>query len=261
MGSTSGVTVVNSEESSATLTVAPVQPVSGTVWLDLDLDGAHDEIEPLLPDVSIELVAESDPTVVLAETATDIDGSYSFDEVLVGDYRLTAQQGVRGVAAHTDSDGGSDWVVAVGVVDEPVTADFAGRGMATLQGRVLHATAEVALANVAVSCSWIGFDGRLLSADDVVFSATTGGDGRYSIQRLPYGDVQCTFRAPGFPDPEFFIVSLTAPTTPQGDIAFGRQTPLVGNDPRPAMALALALLLLGGGLAAVAGRRPRRAAY
>jgi uncharacterized repeat protein (TIGR01451 family) len=65
-------------------------PVSGTVFIDTDRDGARDAGETPLPGVLIELL-DGNGTVV-ASVTTDANGNYTFPNVLPGDYTIRETQ-------------------------------------------------------------------------------------------------------------------------------------------------------------------------
>ena len=62
----------------------PMGEIHGTVFLDEDLDGLQGPSEPGIEGVTVEL--KQFDGVVLESTDTDPDGSYSFEELLAGEY-------------------------------------------------------------------------------------------------------------------------------------------------------------------------------
>lgn len=59
--------------------------VSGTVWLDEDLDGIFDIEEARLTDVQVQLISNG---VVIATVVSDGNGAYDFSDVFPGDYTI-----------------------------------------------------------------------------------------------------------------------------------------------------------------------------
>ncbi len=81
--------------------------VSGKVWAELDLDNVHDSNEPLLSGVTIKLYdAEGN---LVATTATDANGAYSFTELAPGVYSIVETQPANYLdyAALAGSEGGT----------------------------------------------------------------------------------------------------------------------------------------------------------
>src|SRR6266404_5707522 len=68
--------------------------IHGLVWNDINRNGLLDAGEPGLPSTLVELVATTDTViansddVILAATATDSAGNYSFSSVAAGQYYL-----------------------------------------------------------------------------------------------------------------------------------------------------------------------------
>lgn len=62
-----------------------VSSLSGGVWFDEDLDGVLDIEEAGLTGVQVELIRDG---VVIATTATDANGDYTFNNILPGDYTV-----------------------------------------------------------------------------------------------------------------------------------------------------------------------------
>jgi Tol biopolymer transport system component len=63
----------------------PLGSIGDLVWADVDGDGMQDAGEPGLAGISLELLANDIP---YAQTTTDADGHYLFDNLPPGDYRL-----------------------------------------------------------------------------------------------------------------------------------------------------------------------------
>ncbi|NLS95882.1 MAG: hypothetical protein GXX96_27415 [Planctomycetaceae bacterium] len=126
--------------------------VSGTVFEDIDLDNSQDAGDPGIAGVTLKLqqlvggqYADTGMT-----TVTDADGSYRFDELLPGTYRIVETQpsGYYSVGAAAGNVGGAvrglvvdaDTIGEIGLLggEDSVENDFAEAAPAELSGHVYH---------------------------------------------------------------------------------------------------------------------------
>ncbi len=66
--------------------LSPLYRVGNLVWQDLNRDGLAESGEPGVPGVLVQLLDDTD--TVIAETVTDSAGTYAFEDVAAGDYRV-----------------------------------------------------------------------------------------------------------------------------------------------------------------------------
>jgi len=183
-------TVGTSDISDLNFGIAQPQPVSGSVWLDEDLDGINDIGEAGLTGIVVELV-DSDGNVV-ATTTTDANGDYSFDEVFPGSYTvnvddtslpsgLTNTAGQFGLdprpinvtdAPVEDVDFGYIPVTNTGAIGDRVWSDADGDG--------IQDPGEAGIEGVTVNL--------LDSSGAIIATTTTGADGDYLFTNVPYGE-------------------------------------------------------------------------
>jgi hypothetical protein len=181
-----------------------VGAVRGVVWFDRNGNGAIDPREWLLPGVSVRLtsvvgaVSAAAPSAaarpdVDQSTTTAADGSYSFTNLPVGAYAVTASAVIDGFDRTSDTDGALDWVVAVEVLAGATdVADFAGLGRGRILGSVFEAATNQPLGFATVTCRWSGFDDVAGTADDVAFDVKASSDGTFDIAGVPYGEFSCS---------------------------------------------------------------------
>ena len=183
------------------------QPVTigDFVWDDLDGDGIQDGGEPGLGGVSIEL--RDGGGGVVATTSSAGDGSYSFTNVIPGDYTVEFTAPAGAIASGTDQGGDDNLdsdVNASGVASITVvsgTSDFSiDAGFLTpitigdlvwddLDGDGIQDAGEPGVGSVAVDL----LDG----AGTVVASTTTAGDGSYTFTGVDPGTYRVRFTPTG----------------------------------------------------------------
>lgn len=175
--------------------------IGDTIWLNLDGNTNRDPNEPGLADVEISLYAagpdgvlETSDDLEVARETTESDGSYLFDHLSPGAYRVTYDEGDldAGLRALTDADGPDHSVTVLQL--EPDGArldiDFGVRGSSTLDGTVfidsdgdgIQDSGEVPLPDVAVTVRWEG------PAGPIDFSLVTDVDGFWELVNMPAGD-------------------------------------------------------------------------
>ncbi|CAB4573211.1 MAG: DUF11 domain-containing protein [Actinobacteria bacterium] len=190
--------------------------IGDRLWFDIDGDGA-DAPEPgdtPLAGVPLTITWSGPDTIVgtsddvAITTATDATGSYLVGSLPNGPVRVAVDiSGLPGFTSTYDGDG----LVTLHTVtitltdDDPGTAgideanrrdaDTAFTGTGSIGDQLwIDADAdgvldggETGLAGIDVTVRWAGLDGVAGTADDVVFTTTTGSDGRYLVERLPAG--------------------------------------------------------------------------
>lgn len=196
------------------------QSVGNRLWWDQDdsADATDGLSEPRIPAVDITATwAGWDGTFGTGDdldfvTATDPAGTYVFDAIPPGDFRVTVDdtQLPVGLTSPTyDLDGtGSAHTVAVTVDpgEDQLDVDFSYTGVGSIGDTVWFDhdgdgaidPGEPGLGGVTVTLDWAGGDGVLgddpgtagidESADDVSLTTVTAHDGTYEFENLPEGD-------------------------------------------------------------------------
>ncbi len=183
--------------------------IGDKIWYDADGDGEQDATEEGIKDVTVQLLKNSDGSVV-ATTTTANDGSYQFDNVPADTYRLkfvkptdtsfTTQDNIADDAKDSDANTTSGETAAFSVSDgDTITHLDAGLKYDNSLGNLvwedlnqdgIQDTGEDGIENVTV---------KLLASNGTTEIATTNtdSDGLYSFTNLKPGD---------------YIVQVTAPT-------------------------------------------------
>lgn len=180
--------------------------IGDTVWLDLDGDGVQGPGEPGIAGQRVDLVwvgpdglLGTDDDVILT-TTTAADGTYLFEQLPDGDFRVEVVGGIAGTAVNTGDPDGGDPSQSLVTLDGGVAnldQDFGYQGTGTIGDTIWWdvdadgiddgAAAEPRLAGVNVVVTWLGVDG-VASPDDIEFTTTTGADGTYRVNHLPAGN-------------------------------------------------------------------------
>jgi SdrD B-like domain len=184
--------------------------VRGVIWFDRDHDGMMDPGEWVLPGVpvTLELIGHDSlqmQRILLSDattrtTTTRLDGTYEFNGLPAGRYRVRATAAIAGFEYTGDTDAlaggsaaGTDWIVEVQVPIGGVgIADYAGLGKGILAGTVYELQTFAAASFATVTCRWGGFDDVLGTEDDVSFVVTADVDGRFELAGVPYGRYSCS---------------------------------------------------------------------
>jgi len=253
--------------------------VSGTVWLDLDLDLTRTAPEPPLEGVVIRLLDDAGDLVTTATTLAD--GSYSFQGLIPGDYTIEIDQtsvpdGYE-LAADPDGDttGATDVTLAPG--EDLTDQDFIEQGTGSIGDLVWLDTdsdgtydpGEEPLANITVGLTWAGPDGEFGTDDDWEYpSQITGDDGLYRFSNLPpglyQGAVDLDTVGPGMSSttPPSYRVDLGAGDDyDDGDMGFAPDDdplPMTGIDADRMGMAAFASLLAGFALLLIGKELERR---
>ena len=172
-----------------------------------------------------------------AHTTTGASGEYRFSRLAPGNYRVTASIESAGIEYTFDTDGRRDWSVAVSLTaGGTATAQFAGLGKGTIDGKVYTSTTDAPISNAAVQCRWAGFDDVLRTSDDVMLDATADAGGQFHLAAVPYGQFSCVGRDPvtgtDSAVADVWVLSVV-PVHPQLPVTPTRQTPPVAPQQPP----------------------------
>ncbi|GAA3008312.1 Ig-like domain-containing protein [Actinokineospora diospyrosa] len=178
------------------LSSPPHTTVSGKVWIDRNLDGQFQADEWPLPGIAVALAGGS-TRMAAAESSTvyaisGVDGQYSFENVEMASYTISAVFPDGGFTYTSDPDGPADWSANLAVSGSPITAvNFAGTGQGTIRGTVHTRATRAPVPDPAVVCVWAGLDHTLHTADDVTMSTTGDTAGSFTLSQLPFGAFSC----------------------------------------------------------------------
>lgn len=190
-----------------TLTLDPypgIGSIGDRVWFDLDGAGDQDPTEEGIANVTVILEADLDGdgiTDYTAETTTDSDGGYLFDELPAGDYTITVDETTLpdGMGQTYDYDGlgtphTSDYTLAENEHNQE--QDFGYRGLGSIgdlvwfdaNGDGAQDPSEEGIENVTLTLEGdVDGDGV-----DEIFTTTTDADGLYLFDFLPAGNYTIT---------------------------------------------------------------------
>jgi hypothetical protein len=188
------------------------------VWLDLDGNAQPTAGEPGVPAVGMTLTwAGFDDDFgsaddVVRTTSTDAAGTYRFEQLPGGSYRLAVATGdlPRGVRSSGDPDGGSDngssLILAAGVAR--TEQDFGFRGDASAGDRAWldvdadgrQDAGEPGYAGLPLAVLMAGADAIFATADDIAVSVTTANDGSYLLTGMPSGRVRISYASTALAD-------------------------------------------------------------
>jgi hypothetical protein len=164
--------------------------VGDRIWLDANANGVQDAGENGINGVTVQLVDSANNVVATATTSGD--GNYTFDHLLGGSYsvRVVTSSLPVGLAPTYDLDGIATANVASFLLDAGASrtdVDFGYRYTGSIGDRVWLDTN----ANGAQDAGEAGINGvtveLLNSANSVIATATTSGDGNYTFSNLAGG--------------------------------------------------------------------------
>ncbi|HEY5516467.1 MAG TPA: SdrD B-like domain-containing protein, partial [Pengzhenrongella sp.] len=211
--------------------------IGDRAWVDLNLDGVQDAVEPGLGGLTVEVtwlgadgvLGGGDDLVI--QTVTAGDGGYLVPGLPDGDYTVAVVAGVpAGYAPSWDEIGAADGASVVTGLgsdgpEDHSTADFGYGGTGALGGTVwldrnadgvLGTPAEAGLPGIGIDVTWAGPDGVLGTPDDVVIHVVTGPNGVWLVEGMPPGP---------------FIAAVDLTTLPPGtSVVFDRESGLVSPD-------------------------------
>lgn len=220
------------EDDQASVIVTPLSSLAGSVFVDFNNDGARQNAEPGIPGVTLTLNGTDDLSQpVNRTTMTGPDGSYLFDNLRPGTYRLIETQ-PPAYSNGTDAVGtaagtlGSDVVTAIplgaGVVATGYTFGELG---ATLSGTVFNDSNK----NGSIEGGETGFSGVTVTLENgdgnIVASAQTAADGAYHFDNLPIGPYRVVSTPPlGYGQSSPITVAVNLPLVGLTGQNFGETT-------------------------------------
>jgi hypothetical protein len=222
---------------------APSGRVEGIVWIDTDRDGVKDAGEAALPGMRVRLSLRGGTQV--ASVYADADGRYTFTGVNPGDYDVTAELTTGGMTPSWDTDGGTDWRVALTVASGTAKADLAAVGPYSLSGQVYYRASNAGSPAAAVQCRWSGLDGVPGNNDDAVFSVVADAEGRFQLNNVPTGTYSCsgTDSETGIQTPP---LNAVVDGSPLGLLRMPLDAATPGGSPLPRTGSNTAVWILGG---------------
>jgi uncharacterized repeat protein (TIGR01451 family) len=267
----------DSDTEDTTINAPPPPPadpssIGDTVFFDANSNGIQDPGEPGFLGVAVRIL--DDGSAVLATTVTGEDGAYRFDNLAAGDYTVEVVL-PAGTALATAS---NPWPVSLPAGETYEVADFGLIGTGSIGQIIWEDTnengavdaGEAGAAGVAVTAVWGGIDGALGTADDLTFMAVTGSDGKYTITGLPAGLYQVIvdgstlpagYKLTYTPDGDGNLVDTMTLGVGEtvNDENFGyvvaAALPATGADIDRMVALAIALMAIGAGVAFIGAPR------
>lgn len=145
--------------------------LSGIVWRDLNLNGVLDLGESGGPNFVVELLDSG--STVIGSTQTDVNGSYTFGDLVTGDYRVRVMptpylSSVNWISNPNNNVVGdnnghmmSGWAVSNAIALAPGTEPIVDQPT----GMTLNRTLDFALASVSPTAAGATLGGRVLTAD------------------------------------------------------------------------------------------------
>lgn len=169
----------------AAATACQADTVSGRVWIDVDGDGRQGSGEPGLADVRVELVDAYGRSIEGREVRTDEAGTYRFDEVPVGAYRVAFERPVGFHATRTDVGSESNGV-RISMHDDSLDSDVNERnGHRSPARRGPHSTGIVFEELTRIDAS-----GDPWPVNAIVFYPTDSSGDAVTVGELHLGDTQ-----------------------------------------------------------------------
>ena len=191
------------------------------VWLDTNGDGVQDAGETGINNVTVQLLDGAGN--VLATTTTSGDGNYGFSKLNGGNYSVRVTP-PAGVAPTYDLDGVATPNVAAFSLnpgDSRTDVDFGYRGTASVGDRVWND----ANGNGTQDAGETGINGvtveLLDTANNVLASATTSGDGNYTFSNLMAGNYSVRVTPPAGVAPTYDLDGVATPNVAAFSLAAG----------------------------------------
>ncbi len=232
---------------------APPAGIGDLVYIDLNGNGLHDEGEPGVSGVEVELTGPGedgvlgtpDDTVSFAETGED--GTYLFGSLLAGDYNVRlvvestpldttpgdcpTEQEVTVVAGLIYLD--ADFCLTM-IDSEPGAVD--GRVFIDGNGDGIQGPGEPGISNVTIRLVHAGPDGVFGTEDDTSDTTSTSGSGFYSFDEVEPGDVRVEVDTSTVPEelqqgvcPVTRELEVTEGSTSRADFCFVEPEPEYGR--------------------------------
>ncbi|MEI2817806.1 MAG: SdrD B-like domain-containing protein [Microthrixaceae bacterium] len=206
--------------------------LSGTVFHDLDHDGARDAGETGIEGVTVTLAGTDDlGNPVSLTTTTDVDGAYMFTGLLSGTYTLTETQPVL-YNDGTDTAGTAGGELSVNdhtsgielAAGSSASGYFFGEVGTTITGTVWIDTDGDGAVDIAEPNRLEGVEIALLDADGHPVATTTLVDGTYAFTEVVAGDYTVVQTQPdGYGTTTPNMLELSVPTGGSSDVDFGEQ--------------------------------------
>ncbi len=170
--------------------------IGDLVFLDLDGNGVQDAGEPGIGGVDVTVTWFGVDGVIgggddlVFTTTTGPDGSYLVDGLPAGDFSVVIGNVPAGLTGATSQP------VTLAAAEARDDVDFPLVGSGTIGDLVFEDlnrdgvldAGEPGVAGVTVNVTWAGSDGVFGTADDIVFTTVTDGNGQYLVGMLPAGD-------------------------------------------------------------------------
>jgi fimbrial isopeptide formation D2 family protein/uncharacterized repeat protein (TIGR01451 family) len=220
MNSVSNISITNADRFDVDFGYTGALSIGDTFWYDADGDGTRnlkdsdgdgtpDTVEPGLGGVTVNLTfAGADGNFTTLDdnltltTTTASDGTYSFDNLPEGDYRISYVVGgiPAGLTATRETDDSSvaiDGTSNISLTADRSDVDFGFEGSFSIGDRVwfdadgdgVQDSGEPGLANIGVTLIFAGADGDFsTTTDNVAWTTTTDASGNYLFDNLFNGD-------------------------------------------------------------------------
>ncbi len=222
---TGGLAGVNFGETSSS--------VAGAVFVDVNKNGIRDAGEPGIAGVSVTLTGnDAGGTPVVRTLTTAADGSYSFDSLLGGTYRIEELQ----PTGYSDGDDTMGSIAAAALRDDPkdivsdlvLPADTEATGYlfgeigTTIRGTVWYDKDQSGTSQPGEP----GLAGKTItllnSTGGVVATTTTDANGRYLFEGIPTGDYSVVETQPtGYGSSTPNTLNITVPPSGVTGVDFG----------------------------------------
>ncbi|MFQ5524817.1 MAG: SdrD B-like domain-containing protein [Thermoanaerobaculia bacterium] len=181
--------------------------VTGTVFFDPDRDGVLDSGEPGFEGVTVTLfdpgpdaIFGTNDDLIVAETTSASDGTYTFSDVPAGNFEVWVTDRAGILEGYTLTSGLEMIPITVaamnvsgidfGYIRDPGTASIGDTVWLDVNGDGVASASEPGLTRVTLDLIDVGPDGMLGTADDVGVVASTISDanGKYVLPDLPAGN-------------------------------------------------------------------------